>query len=69
MNYGAFDFLTKPLDFEDLNITIKKTLYEVGKLQELDRQRREELKKRLEAEQALQGIDKSQLYEILERHI
>ena len=69
MNYGAFDFLTKPLDFEDLNITIKKTLYEVGKLQELDRQRREELKKRLEAEQALQGIDKSQLYEILEKHI
>lgn len=26
MNLGAFDFLTKPIDFEDLEITIKKTL-------------------------------------------
>ena len=26
MNYGAFDFLTKPIDFEDLEITIRKTL-------------------------------------------
>ncbi|GGA55277.1 response regulator [Okeania sp. KiyG1] len=24
MNRGAFDFLTKPIDFEDLEITIKK---------------------------------------------
>lgn len=26
MNHGAFDFLTKPIDFEDLNITIARTL-------------------------------------------
>ncbi|MBC6477525.1 MAG: EAL domain-containing protein [Hormoscilla sp. GM7CHS1pb] len=26
MNFGAFDFLIKPIDFEDLEITIKKTL-------------------------------------------
>ncbi len=26
MNLGAFDFLTKPIDFDDLEITIKKTL-------------------------------------------
>jgi signal transduction histidine kinase len=26
MNGGAFDFLTKPIDFQDLEITIKKTL-------------------------------------------
>ena len=26
MNQGAFDFLTKPIDFEDLNITITRTL-------------------------------------------
>ncbi|NER92793.1 MAG: response regulator [Symploca sp. SIO1B1] len=26
MNRGAFDFLTKPIDFDDLEITIKKTL-------------------------------------------
>ena len=69
MNYGAFDFLTKPLDFRDLEVTIKKTFYEVGKLRELDRQRKEELKKRIEAEAALQGVDKSQLYKIIEENI
>jgi YesN/AraC family two-component response regulator len=69
MNYGAFDFLTKPLDFKDLEITIKKTFYEVGKLRELDRQRKEELKKRIEAEQILQGVDKSQLYKIIEENV
>ncbi len=26
MNYGAFDFLTKPIDFQDLEITTNKTL-------------------------------------------
>jgi sigma-B regulation protein RsbU (phosphoserine phosphatase) len=30
MNRGAFDFLTKPINFEDLEITIKKTLEEIG---------------------------------------
>jgi sigma-B regulation protein RsbU (phosphoserine phosphatase) len=30
MNRGAFDFLTKPIDFEDLEITINKTLDELG---------------------------------------
>jgi CheY-like chemotaxis protein len=69
MNYGAFDFVTKPIDFEDLDITIKKALFESGKLRELDRQRKEEFKKRLEAEQALRGVDKSLLYEILEQHV
>ncbi len=29
MNRGAFDFLTKPLDFQDLEITIDKTLREL----------------------------------------
>ncbi|NET58753.1 MAG: response regulator [Symploca sp. SIO2E6] len=29
MNYGAFDFLTKPLDFQDLEITTNKTLQHV----------------------------------------
>ena len=69
MNFGAFDFLTKPLDFDDLTVTINKTLYETGKLQELDRQRREELKKRLEAEEALKCVDPAQLQTILEKHI
>jgi sigma-B regulation protein RsbU (phosphoserine phosphatase) len=30
MNRGAFDFLTKPINFEDLEITIQKTLEEIG---------------------------------------
>ena len=34
MNRGAFDFLTKPLDFEDLNATIEKTARQVQKIQE-----------------------------------
>jgi YesN/AraC family two-component response regulator len=29
MNLGAFDYLTKPLDFKDLEITLKKTLEHV----------------------------------------
>ncbi len=31
MNRGAFDFVTKPLDFEDLQITIDRTLQHVAK--------------------------------------
>ncbi|MCT7957103.1 response regulator [Laspinema palackyanum] len=34
MNRGAFDFLTKPIDFEDLEITINRALSEVQKLRE-----------------------------------
>jgi len=34
MNLGAFDFLTKPIDFQDLEITIKKTLRDVQQLKE-----------------------------------
>lgn len=32
MNRGAFDFLCKPVNFEDLNITIQKTLEHVNRL-------------------------------------
>jgi len=32
MNRGAFDFVTKPIDFEDLDITIRKTLQEISDL-------------------------------------
>ncbi len=32
MNRGAFDFITKPINFEDLEITINKTLDEVANL-------------------------------------
>ena len=33
MNYGAFDFVTKPIDFTDLEITINKTLALVDRLE------------------------------------
>src|SRR5437016_13293857 len=39
MNRGAFDFVTKPVDLNDLEITIKKTLDDIGKLREIERQR------------------------------
>lgn len=34
MNRGAFDFITKPISFEDLDITVNKTLNEVKHLKE-----------------------------------
>lgn len=34
MNRGAFDFITKPVNFEDLAITVEKTLKYVGQLKE-----------------------------------
>jgi adenylate cyclase len=39
MNRGAFDFVTKPVDLNDLEITIRKTLDDIAKVHELDRQR------------------------------
>src|SRR5438067_12704962 len=37
MNRGAFDFVTKPVDLNDIEITINKTLEEIAKLRELER--------------------------------
>ena len=37
MNRGAFDFLTKPIDFADLETTIAKTLRHLGVLREARR--------------------------------
>ena len=39
MNLGAFDFVTKPIDFEDLELTINKTITDLGKLREAHRLR------------------------------
>jgi sigma-B regulation protein RsbU (phosphoserine phosphatase) len=36
MNRGAFDFLTKPIDFKDLEITIEKTINNVSFLKKAD---------------------------------
>jgi adenylate cyclase len=37
MNSGAFDFVTKPVDFADLEVTIQKTLADITKVRELER--------------------------------
>ncbi len=34
MNRGAFDFLTKPVNFDDLDITMQKTIRHVNELRE-----------------------------------
>ena len=34
MNLGAFDFITKPINFEDLSLTMEKTILHVGQLKE-----------------------------------
>jgi class 3 adenylate cyclase/FixJ family two-component response regulator len=34
MNKGAFDFVTKPINFEDLELTIEKTIHYVSQLKE-----------------------------------
>jgi adenylate cyclase len=41
MNRGAFDFLTKPIDFADLEVTIKKTLAHIERLREARRRQAE----------------------------
>jgi adenylate cyclase len=45
MNRGAFDFVTKPIDFHDLTITVKKSLDQLDILKEA-------LEARIEAERA-----------------
>lgn len=39
MNLGAFDFVTKPIDFSDLELTIKKTISDLESLREIHRLR------------------------------
>src|ERR1051325_3054215 len=39
MNRGAFDFVTKPVDLDDLETTIRKTLAEIARVREIDRLR------------------------------
>ncbi len=41
MNRGAFDFLTKPIDFTDLEATIAKTLRSLANLRELQQRQQE----------------------------
>jgi adenylate cyclase len=39
MNRGAFDFVTKPVDLSDLEITVRKALANIAKLREMERKR------------------------------
>ena len=39
MNLGAFDFVTKPIDFSDLELTINKTISDLASLREIYRLR------------------------------
>jgi adenylate cyclase len=39
MNRGAFDFVTKPFDFGDLEITVHKTIDDIARLRKIDRRR------------------------------
>jgi class 3 adenylate cyclase len=39
MNLGAFDFVTKPIEFDDLEVTINKTMEDLNRLREAQRLR------------------------------
>ena len=54
MNRGAFDFVTKPIDFEDLEVTIQKTVLELLRLRDGLKARSELLEIRRELEVARQ---------------
>jgi YesN/AraC family two-component response regulator len=57
MNNGAFDFLNKPIDLNDLGITIKKTLEEVKRLKETTRMQHENISlKQKSAELEMQAL-------------
>jgi adenylate cyclase len=40
MNRGAFDFVTKPVDFGDLEITVRKTIDDIARLRDIDQRRK-----------------------------
>ncbi len=55
-NFGAFDFLMKPWNFKDVEITIKKALEEVSKLRELHVRLQTEQERRVKAECELASL-------------
>lgn len=57
MNNGAFDFITKPIDFEDLEITLEKTAGEVNKIREanINKERLNSLQKEMEIGRRIQN--------------
>lgn len=67
MNRGAFDFLIKPIDLDDLTITIDRTLEQVNDLKEAVRakQQAQEARLELQRQQALRESEQ-QLIQFLE---
>lgn len=53
MNRGAFDFITKPIDFNDLEITINKSLEHVREIKEKKQKLQQAQNQLLESNQAL----------------
>ncbi|MFB2974204.1 response regulator [Aerosakkonema sp. BLCC-F183] len=56
MNCGAFDFLTKPINLEDLEITVDKTLKYVQQLKQNKHLRESEAEAREQAQQLKKGL-------------
>lgn len=46
MNHGAYDFVTKPIDFDDLEVTIENTIEEINRI-----------RRSIEKEQKLQSLE------------
>ena len=67
MNRGAFDFLIKPIDLEDLTITIDRTLEQVNELKEAVRAKQQAQEARIALQrQEAQRASEQQLIQFLE---
>ncbi len=58
MNGGAFDFISKPIQYHDLKATIEKTLNHVKELKELHRAREERIQAQARLVTELRKLDK-----------
>lgn len=65
MNRGAFDFITKPIDFQDLEITIHKTLEYVREIKEKKQKLKQAQNQLLQSNEALRESEQ-RLQAILE---
>ena len=63
MNKGAFDFVTKPIDFDDFEVTLEKTLQDIRNLRtsiQTQKELEEERTRRMEAqEEGIRILEKS----------
>ena len=64
MNRGAFDFVTKPVNFEDLELTMEKTIEHVGQLRETIRAIKENNILRMYVDEAVLNFMNSREYEV-----